>query len=262
MSNASAVIALLLRDLRQVIRARSQLYSSMLTPLFLLVLLGTGVSEGLEPTGLSAGDYTAYLVAGVLVMAAVFSSTFSSASFYRDRDTGLLRYLLTAPVHPRVILLGKSMAAVVIGVVQSLIVFAIAAPFVEFEWDYGVLTGVAIVVAATVLLNLFLAGVAQALASRISTMQGFHLVMNLVLFPLLFFSGAFFPVENLPAWLAILARINPLSYAVDAILLAAYADSSAGYFGLGIDFAVLIVLAVAVYVLGMARLPRLTFSGR
>jgi ABC-2 type transport system permease protein len=81
-------------------------------------------------------------------------------------------------------------------------------------------------------------------------MQGFHLLMNLALFPLLFFSGAFFPVDGLPPWLEALARINPLSYAVDAMLLAAYADGSDGYFGLAVDFVVLIALAVAAYAFG------------
>ncbi len=106
-----------------------------------------------------------------------------------------------------------------------------------------------------------LAGVAQALASRISSIQGFHLLMNLVLFPLLFFSGAFFPIDGLPRWLEVLALINPLTYAVDALLLAAYADSDASFIGLAIDLAVLIVLAGGVYVLGFVRLPRLTWSG-
>ena len=102
----------------------------------------------------------------------------------------------------------------------------------------------------------------QALASRVQTMQGFHLVMNLALFPLLFFSGAFYPTNGLPAWLEVLARANPLTYAVDALQLATYADSSAGFIGLGIDLDVLVVLAGAVYALGLTRLPRLTWSGR
>ena len=92
-------------------------------------------------------------------------------------------------------------------------------------------------------------------------MQGFHLLMNLALFPLLFFSGAFFPVAGLPAWLELLARVNPLSYAVDAMQLAAYADGTDGYFGLAMDFGVLTVVSVLVYGAGLARMPRLTWSG-
>lgn len=257
----NAAMTLASRDLMAVVRSRSQLYSSMLTPLLFLVFLGNGVSHGLKPANLQAGDFTAYLVAGTVVMTSVFSSTFSSASYYRDRDSGLLRLLLSTPHAPRTLLFGKSLAALVIGVVQAIIVLLAAAPFVDFEWQYGVLPGIAIALAAVVLVNLMLTGLAQALASRIQSMQGFHLLMNLALFPLLFFSGAFFPINDLPTWLRILAFVNPLTYAVDALELATYAASTDSFIGLGIDFAVLGALAVAVYAAGLARMPRVTWSG-
>ncbi len=262
MNTASACAALVMRDLRGVVRARSQLYSSVFTPLLFLVFLGNGVSEGLAPSKLPAGSFTAYLVAGSVVMTSVFSSTFSSASFYRDRDSGVLRMLLASPHPARVILLGKSLAGVAIGAIQAAAVLFIAAPFVEFEWQYGVAGGLGVALLTVVLLNVLLAGLAQALASRIQTMQGFHLVMNLALFPLLFFSGAFFPVDELPAWLQVMAYANPLTYAVDALELAAYAANGEAFIGLGVDFAVLGALAAAVYSLGLARTPRLTWSGQ
>lgn len=261
MSAAAACGALFARDIRGVVRSRSQLYSSILTPLLILVFLGNGVSSGLQPANLPAGDFTAYLVPGIIVMTCVFSSTFSSASFYKDRDSGLLRMLLVSPVSPRVVLLGKSLAGVFIGAMQGVVVLLVAAPFVEFDWQWGLIPGIILSVAVIFLLNILLAGVAQALASRISTIQGFHLLMNLVLFPLLFFSGAFFPIDGLPRWLEILAYINPLTYAVDALLLAAYATSGDHFIGLAIDVAVLVGLAGAVYTLGFVRLPRLTWSG-
>lgn len=254
--------ALFRRDIRGVLRARSQLYSSMFTPLLILLFLGTGVSEGLQPANLPAGDYTAYLAAGVVVMTCVFSATFASASYYRDRDSGLLRMLLSSPHSARSLLFGRSLAGIAIGLVQGLVVLGVAALFVDFEWQYGVIVGVLLAAAAIALLNVLLAGIAQVLASRIQTMQGFHLLMNLALFPLLFFSGAFFPLDDLPAWLELLARINPLTYAVDALLVAAYAADSEGFTGPAIDFAVLGALAVAVYALSLARTPRLTWSGR
>ena len=261
MSAPAACAALFSRDIRGVVRSRSQLYSSILTPLLILVFLGNGVSHGLKPANLPAGDFTAYLVPGIIVMTCVFSSTFSSASFYKDRDSGLLRMLLLSPFSPRVILLGKSLAGVLIGAIQGIVVLLVAAPFVDFDWQWGVVPGVLLSIGVILLLNIFLAGVAQSLASRISSIQGFHLLMNLVLFPLLFFSGAFFPIDGLPTWLEVLAYINPLTYAVDALLLASYATSDAAFIGLPIDLAVLVILAVAVYALGFVRLPRLTWSG-
>jgi ABC-2 type transport system permease protein len=252
MSEVAAVTALVDRDFRGFFRSRSQLYSSILFPLMLLAVIGAGVTDGLDPRNVD--DYVTYLVPGMIVMTSLFSSTFSSASYYADRDSGILRVLLASPHSPRVILLGKTLSAVIIGTTQALVVLVIAAllPAVDFSWQYA--TGsFAVAIAVVVLLNLFLCGLGQWLASRIRTMQGFHLVMNLVLFPFLFFSGAFFPLDELPAWLYLLGRINPLSYAVDALLLALYADGSDGYFGLAIDFAVLIILSALVFWVGTGR---------
>jgi ABC-2 type transport system permease protein len=191
----------------------------------------------------------------MIVMTAVFSSTFSSASYYADRDSGILKVLLASPHSTRVVLLGKTLSAVIIGAGQALVVLGVAAliPAIDFEWQYGVMPGLALAFFAIVVLNFFLSGLGQLLASRIRSMQGFHLVMNLVLFPFLFVSGAFFPLANLPAWLELLGRINPLSYGVDALQLALYADSSAGYFGVGVDVGVMTALAVTAFWFGTSR---------
>lgn len=253
MSQLSAITALMMRDLRAFFRSRSQLYSSVLFPLMLLAILGTGVSDGLDPKNIR--DYVTFLTPGMIAMTAVFSSTFSSASYYGDRDSGILKVLLASPHSTRVVLLGKTLSAVVIGVAQALLVLAVAAaiPAIHFEWQYGVPWSLLAALFAIIALNLFLSGLGQLLASRIHSMQGFHLVMNLVLFPFLFFSGAFFPLTDLPVWLNLLGRINPLSYGVDMMHLSLYADGSGGYFGLPLDFAVLTALAVAVFWFGTSR---------
>ncbi len=257
MAAATATTALLGRDLRGFLRSRSQLYSSLLFPLMLLAILGTGVRHGLDPTNIRNGDYVTFLVPGIIVMTALFSSTFSSASYYADRDSGVLKAFYASPHPPSVILLGKSLAGVTIGSLQALLIvlIAVAIPAIHLEWQYGVIPGLLLAIAAILLLNILLGGVAQLVASRSRTMSGFHLVMNLVFFPALFFSGAFFPLADLPLWLKLLGWLNPLSFAVDLLQLALYADTSAGYFGLGVDFAVLAVLAVAVYTWGMRRQP-------
>ena len=249
--------ALLVRDLRAFVRSRSQLYSSLLLPLMLLAILGTGVTEGLDPSRVPDGDYVTYLVPGIIAMTALFSSTFSGASFYQDRDSGMLQVILAAPHSPRVAALGKSLSATAIGSIQALVVLLIAViyPAIHLEWQFGLGASVLLALAAILLVNVFLAGLGQALASRIRTMQGFHLIMNLVLFPLLFLSGAFFPLADLPEWLRTMARLDPLSYGVDLLHLALRAESSEGYFGLQIDLPVLGALAVAVFYWGTRRHP-------
>lgn len=244
---------LLARDLRAFLRSRSQALSSLLLPLMLLAILGNGVSDGLEPANVRDGDYTSYLAPGLIAMTALFSSTFAGASFYEDRDTGVLKVLLTSPHSTGVVMFGKALGSVVIGSAQAfaVLLIAIAIPAIDFEWQYGVAQGFVLALAAILLMNVMLAGIAQAFATRISTMQGFHLVMNLVLFPLLFFSGAFFPLDDLPWWLQALGWANPISYPVDLLHLAVYADSADGYFGIWVDLPVIAALAVGAFTLGV-----------
>ena len=252
--------ALLERDLRAVLRSRSQLYSSLLLPLMLLAVLGTGVSDGLDPSSavIRDGDYISYLAPGMIALAALFSSTYSSASFYRDRENGVLRTLLTSPHGVRTILFGKALAAITIGSLQALLILvaAVVIPGIDLAWQYGWLGGVAMVVTAVLALNFLLAGLALVVATRIRTMQGFHLVMNLALFPLFFLSGAFFPLTDLPTWLQVIGWANPLTYPVDLLQTAAYAASNEGFIGPAIDFAVLGGLAVLLFGLGLNRGPR------
>ena len=246
------------RDLRLLLRSRSQLYSSLLTPLLLLAVRGTGVSEGLSPTGVRDGDYTSFLVSGIIVMTALFSSTFASGSYYRDRDSGMLRSFFLSPHSPRSIIFGKALGSVLIGTVQAALVLALALawPAIDVRHQYGWLGSLLLAGGVIVLLNVLLGGLAQLLAAAISTMQGFHLVMNLLLFPLLFLSGAFYPLANLPPWLEWLARLDPLTYAVEPLQLALYADGREGYLGVGVSLPILTVLALAVFALGIRRIPQ------
>ncbi len=249
--------SMLARDLRAFLRSRSQVFSSLLLPLMLLAILGIGVSDGLDPSRLRDGDYVTFLVPGIMVMTALFSSTFSSASFYQDRDSGMLNIFLVSPLSAPAILFGKSLGAIAIGSAQALVILAFAAaiPPIDLQWQYGVAPSLLLALVGIFGLNVLLSGLAQVLASRIRTMQGFHLVMNILLFPLLFFSGAFFLLDDLPRWLYVLALANPLTYPVDLLQLALYADSSHGYLGAGIDLAVLLALAVVLFGWGMRRHP-------
>ena len=251
--------ALLQRDLRAVGRSRSQLYSSILFPLMLLALLGAGVSEGLRPSSpiLGAGDYTDFLAPGMIAMTAIFASTFSSAGFYRDRESGMLRALLASPHSVRTILFGKALAAVVIGSAQSIVVLALAAaiPGIDLAWQFGWLGGTATVIATILALNVMLNGLALLIAARVRTMQGFHLIMNLALFPLFFLSGAFFPLEGAPEWLRIISYVNPLTYPVDLIQYSCWASSPEGLLGPAVDAPVLAALALGAILLGLRRGP-------
>jgi ABC-2 type transport system permease protein len=253
MNTLGAAAALVSRDLRLFARSRSQLYSSVVFPLMLLAIIGAGVTDGLDPRNVE--DYVTFLTPGVLVMTALFSATFTTASIYHDRDSGILGVFLASPHPPRTIIAAKITSSVVIGGAQALLVLAVAAaiPAIDFDLAHGVAGGLAIALGGIVLLNVFLSGIAQWIASRVSSNTGFHLVMNLVLFPCLFFSGAFFPLDELPVWLKALGTVNPLSYAVDLLQIALYGRGIDGFFGLPVDLAVMAILAAAALVLGATR---------
>jgi ABC-2 type transport system permease protein len=248
-----AVAALVSRDLRLFVRSRSQLTSSVIFPLLLLAIIGAGVTDGLDPRNIE--DYVTFMVPGVIVLTALFSATFTTASIYQDRDTGMLGVFLSTPHPSHAIVAGKIVASVTIGVGQALFVLAAAAtiPEIDFDLAHGTAVGLAIAIGGIVLLNLFLSGIAQWIASHIASNTGFHLVMNLVLFPCLFFSGAFFPLDDLPVWLKALGTVNPLSYAVDLLQVALYGRGIDGYFGLVADFAVTGALAAGALFLGSTR---------
>jgi ABC-2 type transport system permease protein len=252
-SALDAIWALVVRDLFLFVRSRSQLTSSVIFPLLLLAIIGAGVTDGLDPRNVE--DYVTFMVPGVIVLTSLFSATFTTASIYQDRDTGMLGVFLVSPHPPYVIVAGKIVSSVVIGVAQALLVLAVAAaiPAIDFDLSHGIAGGLALALGGIVLLNLFLSSTAQWIASRIASNTGFHLVMNLVLFPCLFFSGAFFPLDDLPAWLRALGTVNPLSYPVDLLQIALYGRGIDGYFGLAIDLAVMVVLAAAALVAGATR---------
>ena len=165
--------------------------------------------------------------------------------------------MLASPHSAQTILFGKSLGAILIGSLQALVVLvlAVAIPGIDLAWQFGWLGGVAVVVVTVIGFNFMLSGLALLLAVRIKTMQGFHLVMNIVLMPLFFLSGAFFPLDDVPTWLQVIAYINPITYAVDLLHYASYAPSSEGLIGPLIDGIVLGALALVFFAFGLRRAP-------
>ena len=191
------------RHPRHRARSRSQLYSSIFTPLLFLVFLGNGVSDGLVAARSSAPATSPPTSSpgSVVMTIRVLVDLLQRLVLPRPRHRHPAHVPVVAALARASILFGKSLAGVVIGSVQALVVFAGSGAVRRLRLAVRRHPGRPHRLATIVLLNVMLGGLAQVLASRIQTMQGFHLMMNLALFPLLFFSGAFFPVDNLPMWL-------------------------------------------------------------
>jgi len=200
---------------REVIRFfsdRLRIVTSLVQPLLFLFVLGTGLAR--LTSGFSGGlSLRTFLYPGILAMAVLFTAMFAAASIVWDREFGFLREMLVAPVRRSSIVIGKCLGGATVAGFQGIIVIAIAG-LVGVPYN-GVL--MAEVFGIQLLLAFTITAFGVMISARIRQMQSFMAVTQMLLLPLYFLSGAMFPASNLPAWLTVLNRIDPLTYAVDPI---------------------------------------------
>jgi ABC-2 type transport system permease protein len=219
------------RDVLRFWRNRPRLFSSLGQPVLFLVVFGTGLSASFR--GAAAGNfggarsYVDFLYPGVVAMAVLFTSIFSAMSTVWDREFGVLKEVLVAPVSRRGVAIGKALGGSTQAVFQGSIVLLLG-PFV------GVTLTPLLVLQMIVLMFVLafaMSSLGIAIASRIQTLEGFGVVVNLLAMPLFFLSGALFPLVGIPAWLSVLTRLDPATYGVDplrrVVLLTAGASPSA-----------------------------------
>jgi ABC-2 type transport system permease protein len=209
-SEARAVKAVWRRELIRFAGDRTQMLMWLVQPLLFLFVLGSGL-QGLSAASTGGVDLRTFLFPGVLCMGAMFTGIVSAASLVWDRELGVLQEMLVAPVSRTSIVLGKCLGGATIAASQGVIVLALAG-LVGVPYDAGLLLGA---LGLLVLLAFAVSAFGVLVAVTISQAQTFTWVMQLVVFPTVFLSGALFPVGGLPAWLELLNRINPLTYAVD-----------------------------------------------
>lgn len=203
------------RDIIRYFRERSQLYGSLVRPALWLFILGTGLRGSFAGRPVLGENitYTQFIFPGILAMTAIFTSIQSAISIIWDREFGFLKEILVAPVPRTSITIGKGLAGTTLSLIQGCIVMLLA-PLVRVRLPLGNILPLILVLA---LLSFALTGIGIVIAARMTSFQGFGTIMNFVIMPLWFLSGALFPVQGLPWWLNILVRLNPLSYGVDLI---------------------------------------------
>jgi ABC-2 type transport system permease protein len=198
------------RELIRFWRDRLRILTSLLQPLIFLFVLGGGLAN-IASAGTEGVDLRTFMFPGALAMAVFFTAMFSAASVVWDREYGFLREMLVAPVRRGSIVLGKCIGGATVASFQGLLVMALA-PLVHVPYS-------AVMVAEVLALQLLLAFMMTAFgvmfAVRVTQMQAFMALMQMVVTPLLFISGALFPLSGLPRWLAVLNRLDPLTYAVN-----------------------------------------------
>ncbi|MFZ2113800.1 MAG: ABC transporter permease, partial [Solirubrobacteraceae bacterium] len=190
----------------------------LMQPFLFLFVLGTGLSR-IASAGTHGVSLRTFVYPGVLCMAVMFTAMFSAASLVWDREFGFLREMMVAPVRRSSIVLGKCAGGATVAAFQGVIVMAIG-PFVGVHYTVGLALEI---FALQLLLAFAITAFGMMAAARITQMQSFMALMQMAMMPMFFLSGALFPVNNLPAWLAVLNRLDPLTYAVDPMRRAVFA---------------------------------------
>jgi ABC-2 type transport system permease protein len=245
----TAIYALWLREVKRYTRSRVQIIASLGQPVLYLLVLGFGLGPVFRRSG--AGSYLQFVAPGVIAMTVLFSSMFSGIALLWDRQFGFLKETLVAPV-PRIqIMIGRTCGAATTAMMQGLLV-ALVCVIAGFRPVSLAMVPIALLYLA--LIAAVFAGLGTTIGSSLKDMQGFQMVMNFLVLPIFFLSGALFPLDNLPQVLAALTSIDPLSYGVDGLRSALIARS---HFGAATDAAVLGVGAVIVIALGAWRFSKI-----
>jgi ABC-2 type transport system permease protein len=207
------------RELIRFSRNRLRIITSLVQPVLFLFVLGTGLSS-LMAHGLAAGGTTfrTFMFPGVVAMTVLFTAIFSSVSIVWDREFGFLREMLVAPVRRGALVVGKCAGGATVATLQAIIMLALAG-LVHVPYSPSLiftLVGEMVLAAATI------TALGTALASRMAQVESFQVVMQFVVLPLFFLSGALFPLRALPTWLAVLTKFDPLAYIVDPMRRAVF----------------------------------------
>lgn len=199
------------RDILRYTREKSQIITSLFRPALWLCTFGLGLRPSFR--GVGEYNYLQFVFPGVIAMTLIFTAIGSAISIIWDREFGFLKEILVAPVARSVVVLGKCLSGTTLALVQGLAVL-IFAPLVKLH-----LSAMDLVLSVFVmfLISMSLTSLGMIIAARMTSFEGFGAIMNFVVMPLYFLSGAVFPLTGIPAWLYFLIRLNPLTYGVDLL---------------------------------------------
>ncbi|MEO8257972.1 MAG: ABC transporter permease [Acidobacteriota bacterium] len=213
MSVVTTVYGIVARDFRRSLRQQSRLFGGLARSFMWLLLVGTGYNAIARVEG--AASYQAFVYPGIVVMAALFGAMLTAISTVYDREFGMLRLMLSCPAGTMAVLTGRALSATLVGIVQGGAVLLCGPLLLDLTAGQIASAAAVLVVAAasSSLLGLLV-------AAPLRSVENFAAVINVVLFPLLFVSGALYPTAGMPIWLRGVARVNPVTYQVDLMRIA------------------------------------------
>ena len=244
-----AIYTLWLRELKRFYRQKSRIFGMIMQPLLFLFLIGTGLANSLAA---SAGfDYLEFMYPGIICMTLLFTSVFSGLSIVRDREFGFLKEVMVAPISRISIALGKTFGGSSVAVLQGTLLLLLS-PIVGISLSLGIVVKLILLM---LLIAFSLTSMGILIAVPMESMEGFQMIMNFLIMPMFFLSGAFFPMKGLPTWMNSLMKINPLSYAVDALRNVIFTGQEAALmvnYSLSFDITILLTIGIILNILAMA----------
>ena len=229
------------RQLKRYLRSKTRIFGSLAQPLFFLLALGAGFGPVFSKAG--EGNYIQFLVPGIISMTLIFTSVFSGMEIIWDKQFGFLKETLVAPVPRFNIMLGRTLGGATLATLQCTIVLFLSlfAGFRPVAWGL-----VPIAILIMFLSSLLFTALGTAIASKLDDMQGFQMIMNFLVMPLFFLSGAIFPLDR-GTMLGKIASFDPLSYTVDALR---HILTNVHFFSLSRDISILAILTIIFLAIG------------
>ena len=246
----NAIYVIVAREFKKFVRERSRLFSAIARPLLWLFIVGAGISR-LVPRDMGV-PYTQFIFPGIIGMTILFSSIFSSISIIWDKEFGFMKEILVAPVSRFSIVIGKALSGTIVSTLQAIIILALF-PVVGFK--LGVVQILSVIVVC-ISISFCISSFGIVLATFYESYESFSVIMNFIIMPMFFLSGAMYPVRLLPDILQIAAKVNPLTYGIDALKNVIFAQETGP---MGPDFSpiadagIIFLLSIA-FVLIAARL--------
>ena len=231
-----------LRNMKRYLRSRSRIIGSLGMPLFFLLILGFGLNSVVTGPHMGRG-YVAFIVPGIVSMTVLFTSMFAGIQIIWDKQFGFLKETLVAPVPRLQIMAGRTLGGATVAMIQGALVLIVCV-FAGFRPS---VSAVPLALLFMALIAIVFSALGTAIGSTLRDMQGFQLIMNFLIMPIFFLSGALFPLANLPTPLMVATRLDPLSYGVDGLRGAFIGLAN---IGVALDVVVLGVLATAFVMLG------------
>jgi len=238
----NTIYILWLRQLKRYFRSRSRMIGSLGQPILFLVALGFGFGPIFKKAG--GGNYLNFLAPGIIGQGILFTAMFTGIEMIWDRQFGFLKETLVAPVSRFNIMLGRTLGGATIAMLQGIFIFFLSL-LVGFQPQQWTMLPMSFVM--MFLIALFFTALGTAIASTMDDFHGFQLVMNFLVMPIFFLSGALFPLEGLPKFMDTISHLNPLTYGIDGLRATTMGVS---HFGLGIDLLVLSGLSIITLAIG------------